>query len=141
VADLTAAYPDVKGKVWRGVALLKRANVLVQDEVASEKPVDVLWAMHTEAKVDLNGKSAVLRLGDSRLLARILEPAGARFELISASPPPPQRQNRNVRKLVVRLPGKVDNVRLAVLLSPYRQAAQKPTFIPPISPLEEWRRR
>lgn len=138
VADMTKAYGDVKGKVLRGMALLNRAHILVQDEIESDTPVDVLWGMHTPAKVDLDGATAVLSQGDAGVLARILEPAGARFEVISANPPRPQRQNPNVRKLVVRLPGKVKLLRLAVLLSPYEQSAPKPQFSPRIQPLTMW---
>lgn len=141
VADLTAAYPDVKGKVWRGTALLERAHVLVQDQIDSEKPVEVLWGMHTEAKVELRGRSAVLRLGGAHLLARILQPAVARFEVMSANPPRPQGQQPNVKKLVVRLPGKVAKLRLAVLLSPYRQAEREPSYLPRIRALEDWGQR
>ena len=141
VADLTAAYPDVKGTVRRGVALLQRSHVLIQDEVASEDPVEVLWGMHTEGKGKLEGRSAVLALGEARLLGRILEPAGARFDLISATPPPPQAQQPNVKKLVVRLPGKVTNVRVAVLFSPFRQAEEMPRYIPAIKGLDTWLQR
>jgi predicted nucleic acid-binding Zn ribbon protein len=140
IADLSAAYTDVKGKVWRGIALLKRAHVLIQDEIASEQPVEAVWAMHTEATVELRGNSALLTLRDARLLARILEPANARFEVASADPPPPQAQQPDVRKLVVRAPGKVEKGRVAVLLSPYGQASPQPTFAPRIEPLEKWLR-
>jgi hypothetical protein len=138
VADLTAAYPDVDGKVWRGVALVDRASMLVQDEITSDKPVEALWGMLTDAKVELNGRSALLTHGDARLLARILQPAEARFELLSANPPRPQRQQPDVQKLAVRLPGNVKNLRLAVLLSPYWESDPKPEDLPQIRPLEEW---
>jgi len=141
VADLTAAYPDVKGKVWRGMALPRQSHVLIQDEIASEEPVEVLWAMHTEAKTELKGSSVVLRLGKARLVGRILEPAGARFDLISATPPPPQHQNPNVKKLIVRLPGKVTKLRLAVLFSPDRRPEEEQRYIPDLQPLQNWLRR
>jgi len=141
VADLTRAYPDVKGKVLRGLALLNRSHVLIQDEISADNPVEAVWGMLTEAKVDLKGNSAILKLGKARLLARILEPSAARFETVSANPPRPQRQQPNVKKLVIRLPGKVERLRLAVLLSPYRQTEPEPEYAPRLAPLKEWLRR
>jgi hypothetical protein len=141
IADLTAAYPDLKGKVRRGIALLKRAHLLVQDEIRSDKPIDIVWAMHTEADVKLEGELAVLSLGKARLQARILQPAGAKFEVASADPPPPQAQNPKVKKLIVRLPGSTGEIRLAILLSPQSQADTALPYSPEIKPLEEWARQ
>ncbi len=141
VVDLTAAYPSVKGKAWRGIALLNRSHVLVQDEVGSANQIDIDWAMHTEAAANPKGSTALLSLGEARLLARIIEPADARFDIASANPPPPQEQQSNVKKLVVRLAGKSGNVRLVVLLSPYRGSEPEPGYIPQIEPLEKWTNR
>jgi hypothetical protein len=138
VADLTRAYPDVKGTVLRGVALLNRSHVLVQDEISADKPVEVVWGMLTEADVELKGGAATLRRGDARLLARILEPSGAKFDIVSANPPPPQRQQPNVKKLVVRLPEKVEDLRLAVLLSPYRESEPEPRYTPHLLAVGKW---
>ncbi len=88
VLDLSAAYDKPAGTVRRGAALIGR-QVVVQDEVDPNSCRDVAWAIHTAAEpVTLAGSLARLRLGDDHLVARILEPAGARFEL---APPPPSR--------------------------------------------------
>jgi Heparinase II/III-like protein len=88
VLDLSAAYDKPAGTVRRGAALIGR-QVVIQDEVDPALCRDVLWAIHTSAEpVALTGSLARFRLGDDRLVARILEPAGARFEL--ALPPPPR---------------------------------------------------
>ncbi|MDP2897809.1 MAG: heparinase II/III family protein [bacterium] len=140
IADMTRAYPDVKGSVRRGMALLNRSHVLVQDEISSSEPVDVLWGMVTEAKVELQGKSALLSIGTGRLLARILEPGDASFEIISANPPRPQRQQPNAKKLAVRIPQAKGNVRIAVVLSPFQDSEPTPKFVPQLQPLDKWNR-
>ena len=144
VADLSAAYPMAK-RVWRGIALLERKHVLVQDEIETAdgapsaggaphaSPVDLVWAMHTRAKVTVDGATAVLTQDDKTLTARILSPADAVFATASADPGPPQARNEGVTKLVVRLPAVNGSVRLAVMLSTDATAAA-----PALSPLDDW---
>ena len=117
VADLTAAYPAVQ-RARRGLALLERRRDLVQDEVRADPAVDVRWNFHTRATIAVDGARATLTQGKAVLEARILAPEGARFEVLDASPPPPQAQQPDVHNLTVRLPGKVRQLRLAVLLTP-----------------------
>ncbi|MBI4796843.1 MAG: heparinase II/III family protein, partial [Deltaproteobacteria bacterium] len=47
IVDLTPAYARQAKRVWRGLALLNRQQVLVQDEILAEKPAEYWWAMHT----------------------------------------------------------------------------------------------
>ena len=137
IADLSAGYKTAADRVLRGVALLDRKHVLVQDEIELSKSAEVVWAMHTQAKIDLAGGVATLTLGDAHLQAKILSPAGAEFEVASAEMPPPQNPNKGVRNLLIRLPKAVGSTRIAVLLSPYRQTALKSE--PNIQPLHSWR--
>jgi hypothetical protein len=118
VADLTAAYAGEARRVWRGVALLGRRDVLVEDEAELAHRGEVAWQMHTRAAVELRGDRALLRLEDQVLEARVLAPRGARFEVRPAAAPPPQGQQPDVRVLTVRLAKARGRVRLAVLLSP-----------------------
>jgi Heparinase II/III-like protein len=88
VLDLSAAYGKPAGSVQRGVALIGR-QVVIQDEVDPDRCSNVAWAIHTAAEpVTVSGSLARFRLGDDHLVARIMEPASARFEL---APPPPPR--------------------------------------------------
>ncbi len=88
VLDLSAAYGRPLGTVRRGAALIGR-QVVIQDEVAPGISEDIVWAMHTTTEpVSIAGGVARLRHGDDRLVARILEPEAARFEL--TLPPPPR---------------------------------------------------
>jgi hypothetical protein len=132
VADLSAAYKAKASRVLRGVALLNRRDILVQDEVEAPKPVDVTWSMHTKAKVDIKGRDATLTVGKARLGARILEPEDAKFETKDANPPEPQAQNKDMTKLMVHLPDKVTRTRIVVLFSQTIGAAPK------VEPLEKW---
>jgi len=117
VADLTEAYAPRGRKVRRGVALLHRNEVLVEDEIEAGDPIDLIWNFHTPANVELDGGRAILSLEGKQLEARILSPELARFEVIPADPPPPQAQQPDVHNLVIRLPAS-KQVSIAVVLAP-----------------------
>lgn len=150
VADLTAAYaPSGATRVQRGVALRDgRSRVLIQDEVETTAPVEVRWAMHTQAEVDVQGDRAFLSQGGVLLEARLLAPAGATFAVESVTIAPPQQPASDVRRLLVRLPG-VTDAQIAVLFTPRRMAigaartptaaaALEPPGLPEIVPLSRW---
>ena len=134
VADLSAAYP-MATSVRRGVAMLGRTCVLIQDEVRADQPLDVLWGMVTRAKVQANGAGVVLEKNGKRLYGRILAPEGARFDTVGANPKPPERQQPDATKLVVRLPSKTKAVRLAVVLAPDAKALDAAGAV---APLAQW---
>jgi hypothetical protein len=134
VIDLTHGYRTQAKKMLRGLAMLDRSAVLVQDEIEAAKPVDVVWNFLTAAKVEIQDKTATLSQGAARLEVRILSPQDASFQVISANPPPPQRQQPEVKNLTVRLPSKVTQTRIVVLITP----AGKPVPQVAIEPLEQW---
>ena len=133
VADLSQGYP-MCGRVLRGMAMIAPGEILIQDEVSAGEPVGVVWQMHTQAEVKPEKNRAVLSLKGKRLGAEILEPAGAVFEVAGANPPPPEAQQPDVRKLVVRLPEKVKEVRFVVRLMVEGVGAESPE----VRPLAEW---
>lgn len=118
--DLTAAYPTKLSRFHRTVALRDRRTAVITDEIEAPRPVEALWGMLTSAEVTLDGRKATLRKSDKRLTAEIRQPNGARFEVLSAQPPAPQNQNAGVKKLAVRLPGKITSTRIEVTLTPAR---------------------
>jgi hypothetical protein len=59
----------------------------------------------------------VLTKGGRRLRAHIASPTNAKFEVVPTQPPAPQRQNEGTRKLVVRLPGKIESLDLRIRLA------------------------
>ena len=137
VADLTEAYPSARRGV-RGMALLQRRQVLVQDEVHVEAPADVVWGMLTGAEIDTGVGEATLTQGDARLQARILEPEGVSFEVEGCDPPEPQKQQPGVRKLVLRL-DQMKRGRIAILLTPHGKGEVVPDAAPEVAPLTLWR--
>ncbi|HOW19321.1 MAG TPA: heparinase II/III family protein, partial [Phycisphaerae bacterium] len=60
VADLSEAYARSAKRVRRGVAMLDRKRVLIQDEIEAAAPLNVEWTMHTTAQVRINGDVALL---------------------------------------------------------------------------------
>jgi len=88
VLDLSAPYGRPQGSIRRGAALLGR-QVLIQDEIDPAVDDEIVWTVHTAAEpVALAGSVARFRIDDDSFVARILEPASARFEL--SMPPPPR---------------------------------------------------
>lgn len=138
VLDLTGAYTPTATKALRGVAMLPgRRAVLVQDEFRLAKPAEVTWAMTTDAATASDGRQATLSLKGRRLRATILSPAGAAFTSASAEQKPPQRRNKGVRRLLVRVKSGSGAVRIAVLLAPIRSQPGG-NQIPPLKPLSQW---
>jgi hypothetical protein len=92
IADLTPAYARSARSVKRGVALIDRLDVLVQDEIATEaaEGVEVYWLVHTPAKVTLSedGRVATLTQDDRTLTAVLAAPAELRFTADRAGPLP-----------------------------------------------------
>ena len=136
--DLSRAYPGLVSHFERGVALEDRRRVIVQDEIRASKPVEALWGMVTEAVVTPHGQTAELRIGTQAVDALILSPAGATFDVVPTQPPQPEAQNVGTGKLVVRLPGKVTEVRLVVVLTPHQAGKGTPPFLWKDRPLERW---
>ena len=141
VADLSRGYPMAK-HVARGVRLLGR-QLLVQDEMQSDAPLDVVWHLHTQAKIELGSdpRSAMLTSGKKTLKLHIESSDSGHFEIADSDPPPatqptpPMRAPRyGGKKLVIRQADKVTNLRLVVLMTPGSEEALKVE----IEPLEKW---
>ncbi len=126
--DLSQAYNLSPGRVMRSIALLERRNVVVQDDFHLEAPLEVLWQMHTEARIELQERSAVLRDGGEALTAHILQPSGAVFEMRRADAPSPEAQQPGVHKLVVRVAAPSGDSRAVIALCP--GASSVPPSIP-----------
>ena len=94
--------------------------------------------MVTMAEVTIDKRNVVLERGGKRLYGQILAPEGAVFETVSCSSPPPEHQQRDAKKLVVRLPDKVTSLRLAVVFSPDPPSAAAPAAVKPLSAWQGW---
>lgn len=136
IADLTAAYKGQFKAARRGIALLNGTSVLIQDEFEpSERAKEIVWQMHTAAKITTQDNLVTLEQKGERLVVKILEPESARFEAAAVNPPAPQRQQPGVSKLFVRLAAEGRPIRLAIELTPGSAAKGES---PKIEPLAKW---
>mgnify|MGYP000667710848 CR=1 FL=1 len=135
VADLSAAYAKSARGVQRGIAMLDRKHVLVQDEIEAETPVDVEWTMHTNAEAKIDGAVVTLSQKGEHYTVRAVDAAGGSWSVMPVRLKSPQRPLENTRKLVLRFQAKPPLTRVAVLLSPSEKSPP-----PPIRPLREWHR-
>lgn len=150
IANLTAAYAAHAKLVQRGIALLDRHQVLVQDEILADQPADLWWFMHTPAEIAVSsdGKTATLTMKKNRkrdisgqLVAQLLSPPDARFTVMAAEPlkssptPATQSTNNAISKLVIHLPS-ATATRVAVLFTPLDNAAPPPPR--PLVSLSQW---
>lgn len=138
IADLTPAYRNNAKSVRRGVMLVDRERILIQDEIVSERVTDTYWFMTTPAEIVIaeDGKMATLKQKGKTMTVRLLSPTSARFEAMKceplpSSPHPPKQADNKQMKLVVRtevLGAKT----IAVLVSPDE------TSKPELKPLDRW---
>jgi hypothetical protein len=140
-ADLTAAYPDAARKMIRGVFVLNRSRVLVQDDVtglAANTPLN--WQMTTPAQIAISadGHSATLTQDEKTLRADLLSPADAKFSIQSATPDDPkENQNAGYSILLATVPASpaVADQRVAVLLTPVGPKWPANATAPTLAPL------
>jgi hypothetical protein len=142
IADLSSAYPHQAGRFRRGLALLDRTRVLVQDEVTALKPdTTLIWRMCTGAEISVDGHTATLSQNGRRLRVQILNPANARFRVQPASPPTrAESRNEGISMLMAELPGapEASDARIAVLFTPVGD--KWPVLpVPELIPLGEWK--
>ncbi len=135
---MTSAYKDFAKKVTRGVAIVgNRKAVLIQDEFVITKPCEVAWGMTTDAKIAADKKGqAVLTIGDKKMTAQILSPAGAVFTVESAEQKPPLYPNKGIKRLMIRLKDQKGPLRITVFFAPLRPDGGPLT--PKVKALEQW---
>jgi hypothetical protein len=139
LVDLTSAYEKYANKVIRGLAMLDgRKAVLVQDEFEIENPCELVWAMTTDAEITLKREwIARLTIDGKELIARVLSPYHAPLTIESAEQTPPEKTNKGVNRLIVRLDDAKGNVRVAILLSPVWKGGRYISSVG-LRPLAEW---
>jgi len=137
--DLTSAYENFAKKVTRGLAMTdSREAVLVQDEFEIEKQCELVWAMTTDAEISLEKEwIARLTIDGKELVAQVLSPYNAAFTVESAEQKPPEKTNKGVKRLTLRLDDAKDNVRVAILLTPVWKDGRQVSSVR-LKPLAEW---
>ena len=143
VADLSDAYKGQAKSVHRGLSMLNRKQLLVQDEIVALRDHDELrWAMLTSADIALNGNQAVLKKGGETLLVELIQPERAVFTTASTRPTyhPNEKPNTGTRLLTISLPLSAgDTTRVAVILAPQQAGdARISTSFHKIVALDRW---
>jgi hypothetical protein len=138
IADLTPAFKASAKSVRRGVKLVDRRSVLIQDEIVAERITDTYWFMTTPAEIAItdDGKMATLKQKGKTMTVRLLSPATTRLEAMKCEPlpsspqPPKQTENKQMKLFIHAevLGAKT----IAVLISPDK------TLKPEIKPLDRW---
>jgi hypothetical protein len=135
VADLSAGYAASTRRVLRGVAMLNRKQVIIQDEIEADSANNVQWFMHTPAQVMTNGGEATLKLNGRALSMRVVEPkdTGGLAEPVKLEPP--QKPLKGITRLILECKTKPPHTRLVVLFS---DGSGGNAAAIPISPLDRW---
>ena len=110
--------------------------MLVQDEFDLVKPTDVAWGITTDAVVTVDGRTATLARDGKKCTVTLLSPADGAFAVESAKQDPPQKENKGVSRLALRLKQQSGPLRIAVLFAPVWPDG--PSESPKITPLAEW---
>ncbi len=120
VLDLGPAYSEDAGAARRGIRLIAKTGVLIQDEVTwlpEAKQHELRWQLTTDAEIVLDGNTAVLAKEGRTLLARILAPANAAFQVASAVAGPSEKPNPGFRQLIATIDDPAPQTCVAILLS------------------------
>ncbi|UCD29131.1 MAG: heparinase II/III family protein, partial [Planctomycetota bacterium] len=137
VADLSAAYVKFARRVHRGIVMIDKERVLIQDEIEADKSLDVEWNMHTTAEVKIAGNTALLTLDKQKLRVRALALVDGEWHVQPIDLKPPRRPTKNTRKLIFRFQTKPPFTQVAVLLSPYTGPTDDRGVIP-LKALKDW---
>lgn len=147
IADLTSAYYPNASKVLRGIKLQRQQKqILIQDEIQADAPINLLWFMHTKADIEIgkDGKTAMLYQDGKRLWVKLLNPKpNYRFTVMNAEPlpssPNPKNQEKNTdfKKLTIKLE-KIENEKLAILFVPLNKREKVSRKTPNIINLYQW---
>lgn len=146
IADLSPVYER------RGITACRRgfrferdpASVLIQDEFTADAAVDCRWFMHTEHRLSIDDRRAVLMAsgGPARVVVDLVAPEGVRFEESPPAPlpssPDPDGQAENPgSKLAVSLEDRTEET-ITVRLTPLWDGDAEPPALPDVRPLADW---
>lgn len=129
--DLTPVYAGQAARATRRFVLQDRSRLIVEDRLEGVvSPGVVTWRMTTRATIDPSqGAIALLEQDGRRLLARIIRPQGARWEILEVAPQLRDHDaaNPGVRQLAARVQaGAGGAIDLAVELVPQRGSPATP---------------
>jgi hypothetical protein len=127
--NLSQIFAGQAGSVARRFSVGENRTVVIRDDIAAAKPdLSVRWQMVTHAKISVNNNEATLRQDGKTLSAKILSPAGAKFEIASAQPPEDGVNQRNPNTQILAVNAAVPesgNLTVEIQLQPGSAAAGK----------------
>jgi hypothetical protein len=91
---MSAAFPGKVSRWQRTARLADRVKAVVRDEIEAPRPVEVAWGVTTDAEIAVKGRRAAMTKQRRDMLAEIVSPEGAVFEIASAAQPEPQARNQ-----------------------------------------------
>ncbi len=142
VADLTSVYPGAAKKILRGIALLDRARVLIQDDLTGLKPhTPLVSRLLTAGKIALSAdaRTATLTQDGRTLRVEILSPVGAKFTTRPATAPTSkERANPGITDLTAEFTPTTPDTRLALLLTPIGDHWPTTLPTPTLTALTTW---
>lgn len=132
VIDLSEAYQPHASRVWRGIKLINKKSVLIQDEIQwNGTQKDWVWNLTTQADIQTDGNTAALASANRNLVFTILSPESAAFDTLSAFCEPPQNPNKGFRRLVIRGKETGGMTMIVVLIADQQETRD-------LNALEEW---
>lgn len=141
ILDLSPVFETQAKSVTRGFRLLPARSVLIQDELGGLAADDnVRWAMVSGAEIQVNGAEATLTQDGQTLRARLIAPADAVFEVISADPPENEYDAPNPDRRILTINAKAPAsgvVGIAVVLRP-GAAPLDPASLPKLESTTRW---
>lgn len=132
IVDLSEAYFPHTKQVLRGISLVRKNSILIQDEIvwkASQK--NWMWNFMTRAHIKLAGKIANLTLNNKTVVFTLLSPKSAVFDTASAYRLPPEDPNAGFGRLIVQGSETGSSTRIAVIISEQKKDMQ-------LKSLEKW---
>lgn len=89
ITDMSAVYKGALSKANRGIAIVNKAYVVVQDEVETlDQPATIRWTLLTPAKVSITGNNiAELTKDGKKLILEVSTPASVTMKTWSTDPP------------------------------------------------------
>ncbi len=86
--NLSQIFTGQAGSVTRKFSMAGNKTVSIRDDITgAQSGLSVRWQMLTHTKISVDKNQATLQQDGKTLLAKIISPAGASFEIASAQPP------------------------------------------------------
>lgn len=143
IVDITPAYNEAIS-INRGFKLLNnRKELLIRDEYELSEECEIVWQMHTEAKIEIigDGKAAVLYQDNKKLYVKLITDENIKLEVTEAKSyfneiNSGETVNKGIKKLVAK--GNSRSGTINIWMVPLENDEKIPNNIPEIKQLSQW---